>query len=537
MTKGARPNEFKTNETEMKKTRFHIISYLAAMAVVSMTAACSSGEDVEEASPTPQPQTFTVTASQSSDDSNGATTRVGFYSSGDNKGEGFWQAGDTIGVWSKGEGKFKPFAIASGEGTGTATFTGEIIGELEYNAAAIYPYSDKDYIDYDNDLMNIYFPDTYTYTSVDSLVSEKEGNSFNMPMYGLVEGTETTDRTINFGNFGGVIVLVFDKIPQEGTVTVTAENAISGNAQIVDKENVEKVLKYVSTADSCKTVTFNYSGAEKMQQGVFYLPLVAGTYTLTVKIDGKNQTSDGTGEIQYVNTITFSEFTLEQGHLKKKSIATDYDIYVNGHKFIDLGLESGLLWAETNVGAEVAADYGNFYAWGEVEPMTTETPTWYTYKWGDYNARTKYNTTDGLTQLQPEDDAATANWGTPCRMPTYQECYDIMNYTLSDKKTNVSWTSRKNSMDYNRSGELISSLDDKKSVFIPASGYYYNGYKDEGDDVRLWTATRRDTDDTAYGICVDLYTNKTSGNSFPNFYNYSTPPRYTGSPVRAVVQP
>ena len=366
-----------------------------------------------------------------------------------------------------------------------------------------------------------------------------------MPMYGLVEGTGTTDRTINFGNFGGVIVLVFDKIPQKGTVTVTAESAICGDAQIVDKEGVDKVLKYVSTDDSCKTVTFNYSGAEKMQQGVFYLPLIAGTYTLTVKIDGKNQTSDGTGEIQYVNTTTFNEFTLEQGHLKKRSITTDYDIYVNGHKFIDLGLESGLLWAETNVGAEVAADYGNFYAWGEVEPMTTQTPTWATYtRLATYDSNAlrttinKYNTTDGLTQLQPEDDAATVNWGAPCRMPTYQECHDIMNYTLSNKKTNVSWTSRKNSMDYNRNGELISSLDDKKSIFIPASGYYYHtGYKEERDNVYLWTATKGTSNDSAYGASVNLYTNKTSGNSFPDFSNYSSPPRYSGLPVRAVVQP
>ena len=38
---------------------------------------------------------------------------------------------------------------------------------------------------------------------------------------------------------------------------------------------------------------------------------------------------------------------------------------INGHKFVDLGLPSGLLWAETNIGAEKPADDGNYYAWGE----------------------------------------------------------------------------------------------------------------------------------------------------------------------------
>ena len=181
-----------------------------ALAVLTTFASCSSEEQVEENKNT-TPTTFTVTAYQGSDGSKQTSSRVGF----DSQGVGFWQKGDVIGVWSKDEGKFKPFTIASGEGTGTATFSGTIVGELEYNAAAIYPYSDKDYIDYDNQLLNINYPDTYTYTSVDKEVSAVGGNSFNMPMYGLVEGTGTTDRTINFGNFGGVIVLVFDKIPQE----------------------------------------------------------------------------------------------------------------------------------------------------------------------------------------------------------------------------------------------------------------------------------------------------------------------------------
>ena len=429
------------------KSFLHILLPQMALAVLTTFASCSSEEQVEENKNT-TPTTFTVTAYQGSDGSKQTSSRVGF----DSQGVGFWQKGDVIGVWSKDEGKFKPFTIASGEGTGTATFSGEIVGELEYNAAAIYPYNDKDYIDYDNQLLNINYPDTYTYTSVDKEVSAVGGNSFNMPMYGLVDGTGTTDRTINFGNFGGVIVLVFDKIPQEGTVTVTAESAICGDAQIVDKEGVDKVLKYVSTDDSWKTVTFNYSGAEKMQQGVFYLPLIPGTYTLTVKIDGKNQTSDGTGEIQYVNTTTFNEFTLEQGHLKKKSITTDYDIYVNGHKFIDLGLESGLLWAETNVGAKLPADCGNYYAWGETTPLTTASES--SYKWGTSDAYTKYNAIDGKTELELEDDAVYKNWGAPCRMPTYQECYDIMDERNTN--TTMTWDNQQNG--------IIEGIRDRKSV-------------------------------------------------------------------------
>ena len=36
-------------------------------------------------------------------------------------------------------------------------------------------------------------------------------------------------------------------------------------------------------------------------------------------------------------------------------------------RFVDLGLPSGTLWATMNVGATSAEDYGNYYAWGEIE--------------------------------------------------------------------------------------------------------------------------------------------------------------------------
>lgn len=34
------------------------------------------------------------------------------------------------------------------------------------------------------------------------------------------------------------------------------------------------------------------------------------------------------------------------------------------YKLVDLGLPSGILWSETNVGATLSADTGDFYAWG-----------------------------------------------------------------------------------------------------------------------------------------------------------------------------
>ena len=82
-----------------------------------------------------------------------------------------------------------------------------------------------------------------------------------------------------------------------------------------------------------------------------------------------------------------------------------------GHEWVDLGLPSGTKWATCNVGASKPEEYGDYFAWGETKPKSTY--DWRTYFDTDDVGKTfkKYNINGGLTELQPEDDAATANWG------------------------------------------------------------------------------------------------------------------------------
>lgn len=95
------------------------------------------------------------------------------------------------------------------------------------------------------------------------------------------------------------------------------------------------------------------------------------------------------------------------------------------HEYIDLGLPSGTLWATMNIGASSPEDYGDYFAWGETAPK--DVYDWSTYKWcnGSSNTLTKYcfnssygnnGFVDNLTELDPEDDAATVNWGQDWRM-------------------------------------------------------------------------------------------------------------------------
>lgn len=95
---------------------------------------------------------------------------------------------------------------------------------------------------------------------------------------------------------------------------------------------------------------------------------------------------------------------------------------INGHKFVDLGLPSGLLWADCNIGASEPEEAGYLYRWGEVEPINDDIG----YKFKDGNTYTKYTKKDAKVTLEPEDDAATVLWGKNCRMPTKKEFEELI---------------------------------------------------------------------------------------------------------------
>ena len=131
------------------------------------------------------------------------------------------------------------------------------------------------------------------------------------------------------------------------------------------------------------------------------------------------------------------------------------------HGYVDLGLSSGLKWATCNVGANAPEDYGYYFAWGEVEPKTTY--NWDTYKYYDDSNLTKYTSNDSKTVLDPEDDAATANWGGAWRMPTKAEQDELRN------NCTWTWTTQNGVNGYKVTGP------NGNSIFLPAAGYVGGG--------------------------------------------------------------
>ena len=141
---------------------------------------------------------------------------------------------------------------------------------------------------------------------------------------------------------------------------------------------------------------------------------------------------------------------------------------------VDLGLS--YYWHEFNLGATSPEEYGDYYAWGELEPKTT-------YSWDTYNCNggDRYTTYSGGSYtycLYDEDDAAVqklnpggnARFGAYWEMPT---TYDFEELIATKEHTDTHKWEWKEINGHN--GWLITYLVNGNSIFLPSAGYIYGG--------------------------------------------------------------
>ena len=155
------------------------------------------------------------------------------------------------------------------------------------------------------------------------------------------------------------------------------------------------------------------------------------------------------------------------------------------HKYVDLGLPSGTLWATYNVGADSPEGYGSYFAWGET--TTKNNYEWSNYLWGKEDGKVSkycdekfwgYNGfTDTRTVLEPKDDAATMNWGKGWRIPTEDEMVELI-----DNCTNK-WTK------LNGVNGIMLTGPNGNSIFLPANGYRDMETVYDASTCYYWTST------------------------------------------------
>ena len=164
---------------------------------------------------------------------------------------------------------------------------------------------------------------------------------------------------------------------------------------------------------------------------------------------------------------------LEERRTKKEVIIANEKVTkgtISDHDYVDLGLS--VKWATCNVGANSPHEYGDYFAWSEVETK-------------NYYSKNNYIETDTIY-----DDVASREWGKTWRTPTYSECMELVN------KCRWEWTTENGVNGYKVTG-LIGT-----SIFLPAPGDYDGEIKyHEGNDGYYWSSTPHETiSNHAYGI-------------------------------------
>ena len=179
----------------------------------------------------------------------------------------------------------------------------------------------------------------------------------------------------------------------------------------------------------------------------------------------------------------FSEF-IEEGMwgsaLKRSNTGEERREDKDNTQYIDLGLPSGTLWGDRNIGAAEPEEYGDLYAWGETEPK--EEYNWYNYKWGA--DCTKYNKKDGKTVLEPEDDVVYLKTKGKAHIPTIEQIRELLDNTIS-----------KNQTINGVKGILYKSNINGNTIFIPFAGMYVDQYMGRNIWFRNWSSSLDKYDD------------------------------------------
>ena len=434
----------------------------------------------------------------------GAATKVSVTETDGQTRQTFWEKGDEIAVFMH-NGRALRYALEGegGESSGVFSYvSGNGLG-LEFpQVYGVYPYCKG--IVLDGARVQMDFPGEQAYTA----------DAFDPKANLMVAASESND--LYFQNVGGYLVLELygaDIQVEKVVVKGNAGEPLSGPATIwVYEDDTPEIEIAEETAG--KSVTLKCAspvtvGATEADATAFWFVLPPTWFGegLTVTVfgpDGGTFTRSATGSI-------------DLGRSEVYRLTTEVEMeHLNGHEYVEMA--PGLKIATCNVGATTPEELGDAFRWGETEPtnnqeMNAEGNMWLDYKWfaaaGDNYYQdgigyggyiSKYNSGyyvsdddwdsyewidgDGLSRLDPEDDAATVNWGGDWRMPTA----DQMEYLTNSEYFTWTEVTREDAEGNEVKGYEVESLVpgfEGNKIFLPNRSA--QEYFDPGD-LLYWTS-------------------------------------------------
>lgn len=340
------------------------------------------------------------------------------------RGEFYWNSGDKISVYTD-NGRFLDFVIESGVGTKTAKFSGDLDETEGVSTTAIYPTGLSPVMSDEGVIITL--PSEYELED-DNLVCKT-------PMVAEING----NGKAVFKHVAGLMRFSFRGIPEEAIKLF-----ISADAKISGEFVVSNGVISAQSTDSAEGIVVNLGKFYNTRDLVVNLPMPTGHYT-EINISFL----DEAGNIVYEKESTKARtVSVGEMHVFKPIVIT--------HPYVDLGLPSGTLWAEYNVGATSAEEYGDYFSYGETAPKDWYSNDTYTFD---------KSLADG-ENLAQEDDAAYVNWGENWRMPTkddWQELIDNCSYVETE---------------FNEVDGWLLTGPNGKTIFLPHAGMYYSDNED-----------------------------------------------------------
>lgn len=246
-------------------------------------------------------------------------------------------------------------------------------------------------------------------------------------------------------------------IPEVVTVSVTevTENTAILTGEVVSDGGAEVVKRGFIWND-------HYDGEGSIED--FIVEVGSGVGVFTYQLTGLQQNT----EYYFLAYAINSEGEALGQNIYFTTLEGEEDNIINGYEYVDLGLPSGLKWAVHNVGASAAEDYGDYYAWGEIETKDSYT---------QQNSVTYGMPMEDISG-DPQYDVARALWGETWRLPTRDEQKELLDNCTWE------WTSQNGV-----NGYLVTGSNGN-SIFLPAAGYKENSSHTEvGEYGYYWSST------------------------------------------------
>ena len=366
-----------------------------------------------------------------------------------------WSANDTVGIFPN-TGDQVSFAMDEGIGMQTAIFNGGGWA-LKHSAtySAYYPYNF-----YNRNLTKI--PVAYTGQTQTGNASTAHIGAYDY-MAASVATPENGAVAFDMQHMGCLVMLQtnLDEAKTLTAVELKAQDAVFAATGTMDLTAVTPVISATAFDDALTIAFADFQVAKDETATIYFMMAPSNLSSETLEITLSDETDAYIKyEVAGKDFVAGKAYAYQLSEGEKLGTIPEYAV--------DLGLPSGTLWADRNVGADAPEAFGDFFAWGETEPK--ETYSWATYLLcnGSASTLTEYcnhsnsGTVDGKTTLDLEDDAAYVKMGKDWRMPTAAEQQELMTQCTRE------WTTQNGVQGYKLTGP------NNNSIFFPASGYCAN---------------------------------------------------------------